>query len=61
MYYIYARARVRARAWRRIAEVPGAAAWMNRLCGAYPVAVGVMAQGLVVACSAYACTCARAL
>ena len=35
----------------------GAAAGMQRLCGAYSVAVGIMAQELVVACGA----CARAL
>ena len=46
-----------ARTWRRIADVSGAAARMQRLCGAYAVAVGVMAQELVVACGA----CARAL
>ena len=40
-----------------IADVSGAAAGMQRLCGAYSVAVGIMAQELVVACGA----CARAL
>ena len=48
---------VRARTWRRIVDASGAAAGMQRLCGAYSVAVGVMAQELVVAYSA----CARAL
>ena len=43
---------VRTRTWRRIADVSGAAARMQRLCGAYAVAVGVMAHELVVACSA---------
>ena len=43
--------------WRHIADVSGAAARMQRLCGAYAVAVGVIAHELVVACSA----CARAL
>ena len=42
---------------RRIADVSGAAARIQRLCGAHAVAVGVMAHELVVACSA----CARAL
>ena len=46
-----------ARTWRLIADVSGVAAGMQRLCGAYSVAVGVMAHELVVACSA----CARAL
>ena len=40
-----------ARAWRRIADVPGAADGMQILCGAYAVAVGVIAHELVVACS----------
>ena len=40
-----------------VSHVSGAAATMQRLCGAYAVAVGVMAHELVVACS----TCARAL
>ena len=43
-----------ARAWRRIADVPGVAAGMQRLWGAYSAAVGTMAQELVVACSACA-------
>ena len=42
------------RTWRRIADVSGAAAGMQRLCDAYSVAVGVMAHELVVACSACA-------
>ena len=50
-------ARVYARTWRRITGVSGATAGMQRLCGAYTVAVGVMARELVVACSA----CARTL
>ena len=49
----------RACAWRRIADVPDAAAGMQRLCGAYSVAVGIMAQELVVACGA--CAWPRAL
>ena len=39
------------RTWRRIADVSGAPARMQRLCGAYAVAVGVIAHELVVACS----------
>ena len=35
----------------RIADVPAAAAGMQRLCGAYAVAVGVIAHELTVACS----------
>ena len=42
----------RARACRRSADVPGAAAGMQGLCGAYSVAVGMMAQELVAACGA---------
>ena len=42
---------VRVRTWRRIADVFGAAARMQKLCGAYAVAVGVIAHELVVACS----------
>ena len=42
---------VRARAWRRITDVSGAAAGMQRLCGAYAVAVGGIAHELAVACS----------
>ena len=47
----------RARTWRRIADVSGAAAGTQTLCGAYLIAVGVMAHEHVVACSA----CVRAL